>query len=68
MAVDVMTEGVLSLGKPRLLFERRSVEGRYDVTPDGQSFIMIEEGESQPAPTQQILVQNRVGTGNPGLC
>jgi serine/threonine-protein kinase len=57
MVVDINTEGELTPGKPRLLFEKPSYLSR-DVTPDGQRFIMIERGESQPAPTQLVLVQN----------
>ena len=30
----------------------------FDVTPDGQRFVMIELGESPPALTQLVLVQN----------
>ena len=30
----------------------------HQVTSDGQRFVMIEEGEPPPAPTQSILVQN----------
>ncbi len=58
MVVDIETEGELALGTPQILFERPSFLEEYDVTPDGQRFVMIEEGESQPAPTQLILVQN----------
>ncbi len=58
IVVDVETEGELTLGDPRLLFEKSLANPYYDVTPDGQRFVMIEEGESQPAPTQLILVQN----------
>ena len=58
MVVDVKTEGELALGTPQMLFEKPSLLEEYDVAPDGQHFVMIEEGESQPAPTQLILVQN----------
>ena len=58
MVVDVETEGELVLGTPQMLFEKPSLLEEYDVAPDGQHFVMIEEGESQPAPTQLILVQN----------
>ena len=57
MVVAVETDGELTLGKPRLLFERRSLLASYDVMPDGQRFVMIEESE-ELAPTQLILVQN----------
>ena len=59
MAVDVGIEGEeLTLGKPRLLFTRTSFRGLYDVAPDGQRFVMIDESESEPAPTHLVLVQN----------
>ena len=63
MVVDVEIEGDLTLGEPRLLFEESFADPDhpyrfYDVAPDGQHFVMIEDGESQPAPIQLILVQN----------
>ena len=58
MVVTLKTEGELRLGNPKLLFERRSVYGRYDVMPDGQSFVMIDDSEGEPAPTELILVHN----------
>jgi hypothetical protein len=30
----------------------------YDITPDGQRFVMIDDSQSAPPPTQLILVQN----------
>jgi Tol biopolymer transport system component len=54
LAVDITTEPVLSAGKPRVLFEGRyepeyvAVPRRYDITPDGQRFLMIQPvGETQ---------------------
>ena len=45
MAVDITTEPTFSAGKPRVLFESdyyQSSAGReYDVTPDGQRFLMV---------------------------
>ncbi len=61
MVVDIETKGDLTLGKPRLLFERRSPGwwGLYfDVAPDGQRFVMIDDSEAKPAPTQLNLVLN----------
>jgi dipeptidyl aminopeptidase/acylaminoacyl peptidase len=57
MVVDVRTNGELVLGKPRVLFEKLSVWA-YDVTRDGQRFVMVERSEAEPPPTQLILVQN----------
>ena len=50
-----------SLGKPRLVFEKHffdsPIQKTWDVAPDGR-FVMIERGESEPRPTQLIVVQN----------
>jgi Tol biopolymer transport system component len=53
MAVDVTAMPALSVGQPRLLFDRRyrmtvppNLGSTYDVTPDGQRFLMI---NAQPA-------------------
>jgi hypothetical protein len=58
MAVDVEMVGEVKLGEPKVLFEMPGFLDRFDVTPDGQRFVMIEEGESQPAPAHLVLVQN----------
>ena len=56
MAVDITTEPTFNAGKPRLLFEGRydtrvtiGYRANYDVTADGQRFVMIkgEEGQGQ---------------------
>ena len=56
MAVDITTEPAFNAGKPRLLFEgrydtRRTIGygANYDVTANGQRFVMIrgEEGQGQ---------------------
>jgi eukaryotic-like serine/threonine-protein kinase len=62
MAVDVTTEGTFSAGKPKVLFEApyvltpRSFPD-YDVTPDGQRFLMLKPSEQAP-PTQINVVLN----------
>ena len=58
MVVTVATHTRPNLGQPRFLFERRSPYEGYDVAPDGQRFVMVEDNEAAPAPTQLILVQN----------
>ncbi len=58
MVVSVATDTRPNLGQPRFLFERHSPYGDYDVAPDGQRFVMVEDNEAAPAPTQLILVQN----------
>jgi serine/threonine protein kinase/Tol biopolymer transport system component len=51
------------LGRPRLLFEGRYVNGnwygrRYDLSPDGERFLLVREGEPPPAQTQYNIVLN----------
>ena len=61
MVVDITTEASLSVGTPRLLFEGRYWSTswsltNYDVSPDGQRFLMVKE-DSRPV-TQMNVVQN----------
>lgn len=63
-AAEVQTEPSFSVGKPRLLFEKRGLSHStpirsYDISLDDQRFLMVrgEEGESQPV-TEMILIQN----------
>jgi serine/threonine-protein kinase len=65
MAADVATQPSFSAGKPRLLFERpylRSdfplVGTAYDVSTDGQRFLMVKETEQASSATQINIVQN----------
>ena len=60
MAVDITTEPSLSAGTPRLLFERRYDVGpdrltNYDVTSDGQRFLMIKTDEEEPTQLNVVL-------------
>jgi serine/threonine protein kinase/Tol biopolymer transport system component len=57
MAVSIATQPTLSVGTPRLLFERNN-EGvfNYDVTRDGQRFLMLKPSEQESAATTQIVV------------
>ena len=50
MAVDIATQPSFSVGKPRMLFEGPYVPTAftfpyYDVSPDGQRFLMIKPSE-----------------------
>ena len=63
MAIDVSTDGEFSAGKPRQVFERSYVlaaggyaRAQYDVSPDGQRFLMLKAVEQKPAPATQIHV------------
>jgi eukaryotic-like serine/threonine-protein kinase len=63
MAVAITTTPELSAGAPRMLFEGPfRIDGPfrgYDVTPDGQRFLMVQEVPQTPARVSQIvLVQN----------
>ena len=49
MVVDVTTSPDLTLSQPRVLFEQRYAFGsaqtipNYDVSPDGQRFVMVKD-------------------------
>jgi serine/threonine-protein kinase len=63
IAVDISTEPAFRAGTPRLLFEA-GYEGpgpgsdgaNYDVSPDGQRFVMIQAGQEEQEPVTQINV------------
>jgi hypothetical protein len=64
MAVDVATQRSFGAGKPRMLFEGQYQPSpvtfpNYDVTLDGQRFLMLKPVEQeQAAPTQINVVLN----------
>jgi Tol biopolymer transport system component len=64
MAVDIATQRSFAAGKPRVLFEGQYVPSpttppNYDVSPDGQRFLMLKPSEQdQSAPTQINVVLN----------
>ena len=63
MAVDVTTQSTFSAGKPKMLFEGPYVPTPrsfpdYDVSPDGQRFLMLKADEQAQAPTQINVVLN----------
>jgi hypothetical protein len=59
MAVDITTEPAFTSGKPMLLFESEypgfGPRALYDVTPDGQRFLMIKESEQQVTQINVVL-------------
>jgi len=75
MAVDPIMQPRFTASKPRMLFEGRYASDSrghrtYDVTPDGQRFVMIKPSEQELAATQINVVLNwfedlkgRVGPG-----
>jgi eukaryotic-like serine/threonine-protein kinase len=64
MAVDIATQPGFTAGKPRMLFEGQYeptafTNPNYDVSRDGQRFLMIKSsGQAQAAPTQINVVLN----------
>ena len=63
MAVSVAAGTVFTAGLPRALFEGRftiqTTTGGYDVTADGQRFLMVQPKDRPPVrTTQMIYVQN----------
>jgi Tol biopolymer transport system component len=61
MAVDIATQPSFTSGKPRMLFEGPYIPAagtnpNYDVSPDGQRFLMIKPSESAEAAQTQINV------------
>jgi Tol biopolymer transport system component/predicted Ser/Thr protein kinase len=64
MVVDIATQPIFAAGKPRMLFEGPYVTTAatiptYDVSPDGQRFLMLKPIEqAQAAPTQINVVLN----------
>ncbi len=63
MAVDIATQPSFAAGKPRMLFEGQYQLSpvpavNYDVSPDGQRFLMVKPSEQQQAPPQINIVLN----------
>ena len=62
-AVEITTSPVLKVGKPRRLFEKpyelsSVLWPEYDVTPDGQRFMMVKRIDQDDAPAQINVVLN----------
>jgi len=61
MAVAIQDARSMVVGRPQLLYERRfgrSLDDRFDVTPDGRTFIDLDHAVAEPPPTKIVLVQN----------
>ena len=63
MAVDITTQPGFSAGKPRIRFAGQYVPTpattpNYDVSPDGQRFLMLKAIEQEQAATQINVVLN----------
>ena len=59
MAVSVTTEPTFDVGEPRLLFEAPFFVGtdpaHYDVSPDGERFMMLVSTTSAPSQINVVL-------------
>ena len=61
MTVPIETEPEFKHGKPEFMFESKfAVEaGRdYDISPDGQHFLFVKEGDVLGEDTELIVVQD----------
>jgi serine/threonine protein kinase/Tol biopolymer transport system component len=66
MSVEIKTQPTLSFREPTLLFsgnfemnnQGNRLAANYDVTPDGQTFIMLQFAEQPAAATQIVVVEN----------
>jgi hypothetical protein len=63
MVVNVTTQPSFAAAKPRMLFEGHYAadtknETNYDVTPDGQRFVMVQPSEQERTATQINVVLN----------
>jgi hypothetical protein len=63
LVVEVTTQPTFSAGRPRLVFEGMYLASlfpltgvAYDVSPDGQRFLMVQEAEQSPSATQINVV------------
>ena len=56
MAVDIETEPRFTAGTPRVLFEAPfPVSTDFDITPDGQRFLMLRMGEQEAGQINIVL-------------
>ncbi len=59
MSVDITTEQGFEIGNPRLLFEGSFLNpswlANYDVSPDGQRFLMLQPNEQQQMQLNVVL-------------
>ena len=61
---DVRVDGSFSVGKPRLLFNVPGLRAgtpirSWDLSPDGQRFLMVKNEEATPTPvTEMVLIMN----------
>jgi hypothetical protein len=63
MAVEITTQPSFRAGTPRMLFEgtfetSTVLRTQYDVTPDGQRFVMVQQGAGDAGVSQIHVVLN----------
>jgi hypothetical protein len=63
MAVDIATRPSFAVGKARMLFEGQYLPTRqtipnYDVSPNGQRFLMVKKIGKEKTATQIVVIQN----------
>ena len=62
MRVSIQSDPGFKAGTPETLFTRSDwIRANYDISPDGQRFLMLEpaeQTEQQPTPSQIIVVEN----------
>ncbi len=62
MVVDIKTEPTFTAGSPVVLFTGRYTTSvavvNYDISPDGQRFLMIKAAEEEEGPGQINVVLN----------
>jgi Tol biopolymer transport system component len=60
MAVEVSLEPIFKAGRPQLLFEEKYLARDYreswDITPDGERFVIIKEGERQRLSRMNVVL------------
>ena len=55
MVVDVQLQPTFRAGTPRVLFEGKFAAG-YDVSPDGQRFVMLQSEEQQQTTKRELQI------------
>jgi hypothetical protein len=75
MSVQITTQPTFSAARPRPLFSRRFAQtitgADYDVSPDGECFVMLNPGEQERAATEISVLLNWFAELNqkvPGKC
>jgi len=63
MATEITTRPTFQAGKPHVLFEHKCLGSipirNYDITPDGQRFLIAEQGEIKPVEVTRLnIIQN----------